>query len=77
MWESLQQFKQQFLDECVICPGHDYGDRPEATLGDQKRSNPALAHARYEAFEKEWFLTEYSSDGDGARNDGDGAGRAG
>lgn len=59
MWKSLQQFKRRFPDEYIICPGHDYGHAPEATVGEQKKDNPALAHENYEEFEKEWFLEEY------------------
>ncbi len=59
MWQSLQQFKRRFPDDYIICPGHDYGETPEAALGDQKKTNPALSHTSYEDFEKEWFLEEY------------------
>lgn len=59
MWQSIQHFKRRFEDDHVICPGHDYGNVPEATLGDQKKHNPALAHTTYEEFEKEWFLEKY------------------
>lgn len=59
LWASLQRFKTTFPDDHVICPGHDYGKEPEATLGDQKRDNPALAHTDYDDFEKEWFLVAY------------------
>lgn len=59
MWQSLQHFKRKFSDEYVVCPGHDYGEAPEATMGDQKQKNPALAHTDYDEFEKEWFLEAY------------------
>lgn len=59
MWSSLQLFKQSFSNDYIICPGHDYGKQPEATLGDQIRDNPALAHDTYTAFESEWFLKAY------------------
>lgn len=59
MWDSLQRFKETFADELIICPGHDYGTVPEATVGDQKRRNSALMHTEYEAFAKEWYLVAY------------------
>jgi hydroxyacylglutathione hydrolase len=59
LWQSIQHLKKTFTDEYIICPGHDYGDTPEATLGEQKKNNPALAHTDYDAFEKEWFLEKY------------------
>jgi hypothetical protein len=46
-------------DDQIICPGHDYGDVPEATVGDQKRRSSAFTHTDYEAFAKEWYLVAY------------------
>lgn len=59
MWDSLQRFKKTFPDDHIICPGHDYGDVPEATVRDQKKRNSALSHRDYAAFEKEWYLVAY------------------
>lgn len=59
IWNSLQWFKQTFPDDHIICPGHDYGRKPEATVGEQTTENPALGHGSYAEFEKEWFLVAY------------------
>lgn len=39
---SIQQKILPLPDETVIWPGHDYGDSPTATLGEQKLSNPYI-----------------------------------
>lgn len=59
LWESIQRFKATFPDDAIICPGHDYGPVPEATVGDQKKRSSALMHQDYEAFAKEWYLVAY------------------
>ncbi len=41
----LKSLKEKILplpEETVIFPGHDYGDRPWATLEEEKRENPIL-----------------------------------
>lgn len=37
-------------DETVVCPGHDYADRPTSTILDQKRTNPFLQIPTVEEF---------------------------
>jgi len=32
-------------DETVVFPGHNYGDRPTSTIGDEKRNNPFVEGA--------------------------------
>jgi glyoxylase-like metal-dependent hydrolase (beta-lactamase superfamily II) len=59
MWASLQHLKTHFDDDTILCPGHHYGEAPEARLGDEKQRNPALLHRRYVDFAKEWFLAAY------------------
>lgn len=39
MWHSLQRLKQ-LPDDTVIHCGHDYGQQPTATIGQQKLTNP-------------------------------------
>ena len=39
---SIQRKILPLPDETIIWPGHDYGDTPTATLGDQKRTNPYI-----------------------------------
>jgi hydroxyacylglutathione hydrolase len=36
----------QLPDDIVLHPGHDYGDVPSASLGDQKRTNPYIQMAQ-------------------------------
>ncbi len=45
MDELLRSINQKILplpDQTMIRPGHDYGPRPFATLGEQKRTNPFI-----------------------------------
>lgn len=41
MWDSLQRLKQ-LPDNTLIYCGHDYGQKPLDTLGNQKHTNPYL-----------------------------------
>ena len=42
MYRTLTQRLAQLSDTVVLYPGHDYGDQPTATLGEQRRTNYAL-----------------------------------
>jgi glyoxylase-like metal-dependent hydrolase (beta-lactamase superfamily II) len=44
MQRSLRTLAQ-LGDDVVLHPGHDYGDRPTATLGEQKETNPYIQMA--------------------------------
>ena len=39
MYRSLTQRLSRLSDDVALYPGHDYGDRPTSTLGDERRSN--------------------------------------
>ena len=39
---SIQDKLLSLPDETIIWPGHDYGDTPTATLGEQKQTNPYI-----------------------------------
>jgi len=39
MYRSLTQRLSRLADDVALYPGHDYGDRPISTLGDERRSN--------------------------------------
>lgn len=39
---SIQTKILPLPDETIIWPGHDYGDTPTATLGEQKQTNPYI-----------------------------------
>jgi len=40
--ESLSQKLMKLSDSTVLCPGHNYADRPLSTMGEQKKTNPYL-----------------------------------
>jgi glyoxylase-like metal-dependent hydrolase (beta-lactamase superfamily II) len=42
MWWSLNRKLRALEDEIVLYPGHNYGQQPTSTLGEQKRSNPYM-----------------------------------
>ncbi len=51
-WESLQRVLASVPDSATVWPGHDYGGRPASTIRLEKRTNPFLACADFEAFRK-------------------------
>jgi hydroxyacylglutathione hydrolase len=42
LYYSLTQKLYKFDDSTVLCPGHNYSDRPTTTMGEEKRTNPYL-----------------------------------
>jgi glyoxylase-like metal-dependent hydrolase (beta-lactamase superfamily II) len=42
MFMTLQQKILPLPDELIIYPGHDYGEKPYDTLGNQKKTNKTL-----------------------------------
>ena len=50
MWWSLNRKLAGLDDSTVLYPGHNYADRPSATLGEQKRENPYLQYASLNQF---------------------------
>ncbi len=43
--EMLRSIEKKLLvlpDETIILPGHDYGDRPYSTIGQEKKTNPYI-----------------------------------
>ncbi|MBI4226895.1 MAG: MBL fold metallo-hydrolase, partial [Candidatus Omnitrophica bacterium] len=49
LYHSLDQIAT--LDEQItVYPGHDYGDAPQSTVGDEKRQNPFLQFPSPQAF---------------------------
>ncbi|MFC1867732.1 MBL fold metallo-hydrolase [Thermodesulfobacteriota bacterium] len=45
MGQFMNSIKGRLLilpDETIVWPGHDYGERPSSTIGDEKRTNPFL-----------------------------------
>jgi len=51
MFDTLQRLKS-LPDEIVVYPGHDYGDMPSDTLGNQKNRNKTLKAKTLEIFSK-------------------------
>ena len=49
-WDSLRRLLAAAGDDLTIWPGHDYGCRPASTIGMERRTNPFLRCADFEAF---------------------------
>ncbi len=50
LFKSLYNIILKFPDATVIYPGHNYGETPLATLGEQKKTNPYLQAGDLENF---------------------------
>jgi glyoxylase-like metal-dependent hydrolase (beta-lactamase superfamily II) len=50
MWHSLTRKLAALDDETILYPGHNYGTRSTATMGEQKRDNPYLRFTSLDAF---------------------------
>ena len=42
MYHSLTGTLMKMPDDTVLCPGHNYSDKPMTTMGEQKKHNPYL-----------------------------------
>ena len=51
MFQSLQKIKE-LPDHLIVYPGHNYGDKPFDTLGNQKKTNKTLLAKNLEEFSK-------------------------
>lgn len=49
-WESLRRLLDAAGDDVTVWPGHDYGCRPASTIGMERRTNPFLRCADFDAF---------------------------
>jgi len=49
-YASLREALMTLPDETEVWPGHDVGVRPSSTIGEEKRTNPFLLCADFEAF---------------------------
>jgi hydroxyacylglutathione hydrolase len=52
MYKSLQEKIKVLPDNIIVYPGHDYGEKPFDTLGNQKRKNKTLLARNIEEFSK-------------------------
>ena len=52
MFRTLQEKIMPLPDHLIVYPGHDYGDKPFDTLGNQKRTNQTLIAKNLEGFSK-------------------------
>ena len=52
MFRTLQEKIMPLPDHLIVYPGHDYGDKPFDTLGNQKRTNKTLIAKNLEEFSK-------------------------
>jgi len=50
LWWSLNRKLWALEDDIVVYPGHNYGNRPSSTLGEQKRSNPYMQYGAADEF---------------------------
>lgn len=42
MYDTLTRKLMKFDDSTVLCPGHNYAEKPTSTMGEQKKNNPYL-----------------------------------
>jgi glyoxylase-like metal-dependent hydrolase (beta-lactamase superfamily II) len=49
-YDSLHNKLMKLPDETRVFPGHDYGVRPESTIGDERRENPFLLRPDFPSF---------------------------
>lgn len=52
LFKALSYIKDNFPDEMIIYPGHNYGDKPNASLGELKKSNLFLRCVTLERFRR-------------------------
>lgn len=52
MFKTLQEKIKPLPDHLIVYPGHDYGDKPFDTLGNQKRTNKTLLAKNLKEFSK-------------------------
>ncbi len=52
MYQTLQKKILPLPDHLIVYPGHDYGDKPFDTLGNQKRTNKTLLAKSLDEFSK-------------------------
>lgn len=52
MFQTLHEKIMPFPDHVIIYPGHDYGDKPFDTLGNQKRTNKTLRAKNLDEFSR-------------------------
>jgi hydroxyacylglutathione hydrolase len=50
MWHSLNRRLATLPDDTIVYPGHHYGYRTTASIGEQKQTNPYLRHDSPESF---------------------------
>ncbi len=50
MYDTLYNIIMKLPDETVIYPGHNYGPKPSATIGEQKKTNPYFTCQSKEEF---------------------------
>ena len=53
MYRSLHERLAALPDDTVVYPGHDYGERPASTLGEERQANPYLNFASLESWLRE------------------------
>lgn len=51
LFESIHGKLMRLDDAVEVYPGHDYGDRPFSTIGQEKKNNPAMTCKNYNELE--------------------------
>jgi len=64
-WSSLKVL-DRFDSEIIVCPGHDPPGHPVSTLGENRKSNPALCCDSFEDYEN-WQRGEWQKLGEVSR----------
>jgi glyoxylase-like metal-dependent hydrolase (beta-lactamase superfamily II) len=52
MFKTLREKIMTLPDNLIVYPGHDYGDKPFDTLGNQKRTNKTLIAKNLDEFSR-------------------------
>jgi glyoxylase-like metal-dependent hydrolase (beta-lactamase superfamily II) len=50
MYESLNHTLRNLPDDTIVYPGHNYADRPQSTIGDEKQRNLCMRFPSVEEF---------------------------
>jgi hydroxyacylglutathione hydrolase len=50
MWWSLNHKLRALDDKTILYPGHNYGNRPTSTIGEQKQTNPYMKYDSVQQF---------------------------
>lgn len=61
LYQSLYEKLLSLSEDTIVYPGHDYGDKPISTIGQEKRTNPYLRWRTVEEF-VQYRMVDYLKD---------------